>query len=117
MTIDVKEKLLQFPVKIKTTELEMMKLTEELSQNVKVYSQIEYDIKSDIGLNLNFKNDAQRKGAYELRLKDNKQYQELVDKCRVSHNEIRRHEIEIRYLHNMFQAYLTIAKVSEDMSI
>jgi len=103
--------LLDTPAKIKQEELGLIMLLNVKATNEREIEDIEAPIKAEVGLNCNFKNPEQRKGAVIKLLNNNPEYQQRVDKQPEYDFAIKKSQTELAYLRDMFRAYIAIAQM------
>lgn len=106
---ELEDLLLGMPAKIKAQEKVLLLLVIRQNTNDREIEDIEAPIKADIGLNCNFKNPEQRKGALVKILKDNTGYQAKVKNQPGYDLDVKTAQVELAYLRDMFRAYLAIA--------
>ncbi|HKZ41541.1 MAG TPA: hypothetical protein VJ044_11300, partial [Candidatus Hodarchaeales archaeon] len=106
--------LLESPVRIREAESELIRLANIQKMERDQIAKIEAGFKTEIGMNKNLKNEAERKATLELSLKDHKEYQELQLHLPEIELAVAKAQTELGFHRNTFQAYLAIAGMLAD---
>ena len=106
--------LLESPILIQKSELELLKLVDIQKMDQDRATKIEMGFKTDIGMNKNLKNEAERKASLEMSLRDHAEYQELQIHLTGVEPAVRKAQFELTLCRNNFQAYLAIAGMLAD---
>ncbi len=110
MIHDELEKLLSAnPGTILAHELALIELTRTQNKEIQLSDEIKTSAKIEADMNLNFKNEGQRKASVELKLKDNAVYQECVNRIVERTTAILIAEASLAYQRDIFRSYLAIA--------
>lgn len=103
------ELLLSQPGMIFLEETALLKLSQTQAEDNLRISEIEAVAKSEIAMNLSFKNEDQRKASLNLTLKDNILYQGLKKGIPIRDIEIRTAQAHLSFQRDMLRSYLAIA--------
>jgi len=105
--------LLSQPGIIFSEEMSLLKLSQAQAEDNLKINEIEAVVKSETAMNLNLKNEDQRRASLNLTLKDNVLYQGLKKGIPIRDLEIRQAQAHISFQRDMLRSYLAIACIGK----